>query len=295
VSQVPPPPLGPAGRPDRRTARRTLWLAVPLALAGLLVAAVLVLARSVPPDPAASRSPEGVAAPAGPTANVRTAAEPPAGAETDAEPTPGGPTEPGDPEAEPDDAPASRDPARPTPPGEVWQVRVADRDGANMRREPSGASQRVKVVRNGTPLELIGPDRQAEGQTWRNVRDETGASGWVLSELLVEERDAGPRPTPTPAPIQIVVTDLTSPVGRGEDATLTITTQPETRCEVKVLLFGPTSLPREGLEPKVSDADGKCSWTWTVPPEAVSGTWRYSITVGTGATRANREVTFGIS
>ena len=193
-------------------------------------------------------------------------------------------------------APSAGGGAAPTP-SELRRVRVGNTEGqgANIRREPSGASQRVKVVRDGTELDLIGADRQAEGRTWRNVQDDTGAAGWVLSELLLEERVVGPRPTPTPAPPQIQVTEISSPVGRGQEATLTIVTRPGLRCEVRVLLFGPATAPRQGLEAKVADERGECSWTWTVPNETAPGTWRYAVSVGTGDARVTREVTFGVT
>lgn len=182
-------------------------------------------------------------------------------------------------------------------PSELRRVRVGNSDGqgANMRREPSATSQRVKVVRDGSELDVIGADRQAEGRTWRNVQDDTGAAGWILSELLLEERVVGPRPTPTPVPPQIQVTEISSPVGRGQAATLTIVTRPGLRCEVRVLLFGPAVAPRRGLDPKVADERGECSWTWTVPDETAPGTWRYAVTVGTGEARVTREVTFGVT
>ena len=195
---------------------------------------------------------------------------------------------------EPTDEPSSTAEAAPT--GVVRRVRVANTEGqgANMRREPNATSQRVKVVREGTELELIGADQQVEGRTWRNVQDDGGDAGWILSEFLIEVRDTGPRPTPTPLPLTIQVTDLTSPVSPGGEATLTIATRPGVRCEVRPLLFGPRSLPREGLEPKVSDERGECSWTWIVPPEATAGTWRYQIIVGTGERQVSREVNFGV-
>ena len=39
----------------------------------------------------------------------------------------------------------------------------------------------------GTVVEAIGSEQQAEGRSWRNVRDQAGATGWVASELLAPE------------------------------------------------------------------------------------------------------------
>ena len=194
-------------------------------------------------------------------------------------------------------SPSARPATRPSPAPQVRGVRVTNTEGqgANMRSQPSANSERIKVVRDGVELDLIGPNRQAEGRVWRNVRDDAGAVGWIPSEFLAEVRETGPRPTPTPAPPTIQVTDLTSPVGRGEEATLTILSRPGLRCEVRVFLSGPATAPRRGLEPKVADERGECSWTWTVPPETIVGTWRYRVTVGTGEGAVNREVSFGVT
>jgi SH3-like domain-containing protein len=54
-------------------------------------------------------------------------------------------------------------------------------DGVNLRREPSATSPVVSLLAEGARLEQIGPDRQAEGRTWRNVRDAAGNQGWVAA------------------------------------------------------------------------------------------------------------------
>jgi hypothetical protein len=62
-----------------------------------------------------------------------------------------------------------------------------------------------------------------------------------------------------------------------------------------VLLFGPSTQPQEGLEGKAADADGVCTWTWTVPDDVVPGTWRYRISAGEGEGRSVREVPLTIT
>ena len=290
--------------PVRGLARRALHRAVP-ALAFGLVAAACSSGGSAPPDPGATAgaaSPTAVAGVSRSPSPVRTSGPTAADAATDD----GAADDGGADDSGADDravlgaASSEPDPtASPTPtlpPGAIRLVRVAntDRQGANLRAEPSAASRRVKVVREAAEVELIGPDRQAEGWTWRNVQDEDGQSGWIPREFLVDERVSGPRPTPTPAPPTIQVTDITSPVGRGEVATITIVTRPGLRCEVRVLVFGPSTVPREGLEPKVANEQVECSWTWTVPTETVPGAWRYALAVGSGDQRVTREVSFGV-
>ena len=42
----------------------------------------------------------------------------------------------------------------------------------------------IKVVPEGAVLQASGEPVQAEGRTWRKVRDAEGASGWVAAEFL---------------------------------------------------------------------------------------------------------------
>jgi hypothetical protein len=160
-----------------------------------------------------------------------------------------------------------------------------------MRRAPSVSAQRVKVVAEGAIVELLGGEQRGDGYAWRSVRDTDGASGFVIVEYL-QPIQAPPGATAVLPPPTIQIDEMTSPVARGEAATLKIITRPGVRCELRVLLFGPATLPREGLESMVADADGVCAWTWKVPEDVVPGTWRYRIAAGEGEGRAIREVPF---
>jgi SH3-like domain-containing protein len=71
-------------------------------------------------------------------------------------------------------------------------------DGVNLRREPSAASPVVSLLAEGARLEQIGPDRQAEGRTWRNVRDAAGNQGWVAA-TFTQPATAGAALAATPA------------------------------------------------------------------------------------------------
>ena len=91
-------------------------------------------------------------------------------------------------------APAS--PAVPSPAGRqgVASVRVANTDGVgvNLRASPSTSARIAAVLPEGTVLELIGGDRQAEGRTWKNVRAAEHGSGWVAGEYTAAVAGATP-------------------------------------------------------------------------------------------------------
>ena len=84
-------------------------------------------------------------------------------------------------------------------PAGVGRVRVtgAGAEGVNLRAEPSPAAARLKGLFDGVELELVGPDRTADGRAWRHVRDPADRSeGWVASEFLAPATGAA-SPTPT--------------------------------------------------------------------------------------------------
>ena len=84
--------------------------------------------------------------------------------------------------------PPSPPPAQPSGPDRV-QVAGTERQGVNVRAAPSAHAASVKLAPEGAVLEVVGPDRAADGRTWRDVRDPAdGAHGWVAAEFLA----AGP-------------------------------------------------------------------------------------------------------
>ena len=57
-------------------------------------------------------------------------------------------------------------------------------DGAFIRRTPGGDT--IRAWPDGAEMVVVGEDGQAEGGTWKNVRDPDGNEGWVATEYLVE-------------------------------------------------------------------------------------------------------------
>ena len=83
-------------------------------------------------------------------------------------------------------APGAAGQPSPAASGTATRVRVVDTggQGASMREAPSSGATRIKVLIEGTVLDVVGPDQQVEGRAWRNVRDSTGATGWIAAEFV---------------------------------------------------------------------------------------------------------------
>jgi SH3 domain-containing protein len=97
-----------------------------------------------------------------------------------ARPSPGTVISP--PQATPIPAPGSA----PAPAAEGERVRIKDTggSGANMRDKPGAIGNVVKTVPDGAALRVVGPDQDADGRSWRHVRDEGGDEGWIASDLV---------------------------------------------------------------------------------------------------------------
>ena len=76
--------------------------------------------------------------------------------------------------------------AVPEPTPVVERVKVAGTLGAgvNLRAMAGEKGQRLKSMPEGAVLEIIGGDQTADGMVWRNVRDASGATGWMAGKFL---------------------------------------------------------------------------------------------------------------
>ncbi|MFN8522511.1 MAG: cellulase family glycosylhydrolase [Chloroflexota bacterium] len=56
--------------------------------------------------------------------------------------------------------------------------------GVVLRSDPSTLARRIDLVREGVRVEVVGPEKTAEGRAWRNVRLPDGRQGWVAAVYL---------------------------------------------------------------------------------------------------------------
>jgi SH3-like domain-containing protein len=98
-------------------------------------------------------------------------------------------------------APATNPAPRPTAaaassgPAGHGQVGNTGGQGANIRSEPGGSGRILKTLAEGAALDVLGPEREVDGVVWRQVRDSTGVTGWIIRGAVAP---AGSVPTPAP-------------------------------------------------------------------------------------------------
>jgi hypothetical protein len=70
------------------------------------------------------------------------------------------------------------------PPLQRLRVGNTGGSGANLRQEPSVQAERVELVPDGALVDLVDPGRDVAGTIWREVRTDSGATGWIAAEFL---------------------------------------------------------------------------------------------------------------
>jgi SH3-like domain-containing protein len=113
-------------------------------------------------------------------------------------------------------------PAATARPASRAQVANTSGQGANVRTEPGTGGRVLKTLAEGTPVDVLGPEREVDGRIWRQVRDSAGVSGWIVGGALVTP---GTVPTPAPPGARTTVAPATStPAASGPTATAAPTT-----------------------------------------------------------------------
>lgn len=98
--------------------------------------------------------------------------------------------------------------------------------------------------------------------------------------------ESTPEPTSATEPASdgnaITLVSMTTPIERGEKATIKVKGQPDTKYSIEVYYSSGKS-SASGLEDKVSDKDGYVSWTWRIGGNTKPGNYNININ-GNGET-----------
>jgi len=113
---------------------------------------------------------------------------------------------------------------------------------------------------------------------------------------VFEEADSLPAPqgcSTGSGPVFVEIISLTSPVFRGNYASLCIRTVPGARCTITVYYkSGPSEA--SGLEPKIADSEGRVCWSWKVGSRTTPGSWRIVVTATAGGETATETTYFTV-
>jgi len=124
--------------------------------------------------------------------------------------------------------------------GERVKVVGADGGSVNMRAEPSTSATVVTQVAEGTTLDIVGQNRDAEDRTWRNVRSGSD-TGWIVATFLETVTPPAPTAAPSPPPAAPAAED----VPEGEE--------PSAEGELPPQESGPAPTPTPTAAPVAND------------------------------------------
>lgn len=126
---------------------------------------------------------------------------------------------------------------------------------------------------------------------------------WYMGTNVQANIEAAPKPktraifkAPVSRPdatIGIAVQMISSPVAPGENASISIRTNPLTKCTIAVE-YNKIPAKDSGLIQKTTDEFGTLSWAWTVAPNTPKGSWPISITCMNKKHSANVKATLEI-
>ncbi len=86
-----------------------------------------------------------------------------------------------------------------------------------------------------------------------------------------------PQKVPSDARVGASVQTITPEVKPGENASVSIRTNPEAECSILVK-YGTITAADSGLVTKMADEFGVASWSWTVAANAPTGVWPADVT-----------------
>lgn len=137
---------------------------------------------------------------------------------------------------------------------------------------------------------------------------DTGGTIVILSDgndyLVATENEIVPTPTPVPTvtpeaivpvtgALTITKAILTSPIHRGDEASLTIQTQPGATC-TSVVSYASGTSNAAGLGDQMADSSGQIRWVWKVGTNTTPGSWRFEVYCALAGKAATASIPFEV-
>jgi hypothetical protein len=191
---------------------------------------------------------------------------------------------------------------------------LSDADAANLliQTNPTAASTNTipyeSTNATGKPMKTLAPSHtpvpsatpEATGiSAPTGTPSPTAAETTVPTSEPTQEVVAAPTQKPTEtttetsAGVFLEIASITSPVAKGDNASLTAKTAPGILCQITVYYkSGPSKA--KGLDPKNADENGNVTWTWKVGSATSSGNWRIVVKANIDGKEVSKEVYFTV-
>jgi hypothetical protein len=114
----------------------------------------------------------------------------------------------------------------------------------------------------------------AYGYTWYN-----STYGEGPKTIATIKRPAKPKAPTKPSPtgkVGVSVQTISSPIAPGENASITVRTNADANCTIKVE-YNKVAAKDSGLMPQKANEFGMATWSWTVPMTAPVGKWPVTV------------------
>lgn len=162
----------------------------------------------------------------------------------------------------------------------MLSINTSSKNNRHINTGPRGnqAGKRVRNIIITVVVLLVLFIGGGVGYTWymgKNSKVEIASVSEQADPLL--DPVVGKRKMAPDAAVNVSVQTLTSPLEPGMNALITIKTNPEAKCTIKVI-YDKTPSTDSGLVEKIADEYGVVNWTWTVEQTAPLGVWPVTVT-----------------
>lgn len=115
------------------------------------------------------------------------------------------------------------------------------------------------------------------GYTWYMGQQQPLAAEQLETPVINRRAALKPPKISSTAAIGASVQTFTPEVKPGDNASVSVRTNPEAACKI-VVTYDKVPAVDGGLTPKTADEFGLVSWSWTVKPGTPAGTWPAEVT-----------------
>ena len=143
------------------------------------------------------------------------------------------------------------------------------------RKQPKPRSTAPKLIRNGLTsafVMLVLALLVGAGYTYyTGLHNKKTVNNQLAVDTTLQHRVLTPTAPDPNAAVGVAIQLVTSPIARGESASVSIKTYPGASCDIKIL-YNNIPTTETGLKDKIADIYGVINWDWTISSNAPEGT-----------------------